>query len=290
MENLPREMEELARAASDIIARTSLDVIAALAILILGWIVAGWSRRTVDRALARMPRMDATLRPFLASSVRYALLAFTVVAVLAKFGVETTSIIAALGAIGLAIGLALQGTLQNIAAGVMLLLLRPFNVGDYVDAGGTAGTVDSIGLFVTELTTFDGIYLAVPNSQLWNCPILNYSRLPARRLDVAVGVSYDDDIETGLAVLLDMMRADERVRAEPEPKSMVMTLGDSAVTLNMRCWVAAADYWPMRFEYQHRVKQALEAAGLSIPFPQRDVHIRSAPPAAPPELAVAHGE
>ena len=277
MDNLPGEWTELARSGADVAVGMALDIAAALAILIIGWIVAAWARRAVERALGRMPGMDLTLRPFIASAVRYAVLAFTVVAVLAKFGVQTTSIIAALGAIGLAIGLALQGTLQNIAAGVMLLLLRPFNVGDYIDAAGTAGTVERIGLFITELTTYDGIYLAVPNAQLWNRPVLNYSRLPTRRLDVPVGVAYGDDIERGLAVLQTVMQEDSRVLATPSPKTMVNELGDSAVVLNLRCWVSADDYWTMKYEYQARVKQALEAAGLSIPFPQRDVHLHQVP-------------
>ncbi|MEK9942780.1 MAG: mechanosensitive ion channel domain-containing protein, partial [Gammaproteobacteria bacterium] len=139
------------------------------------------------------------------------IIAITLVAVLARLGIQTTSIIAVLGAAGLAIGLALQGTLQNIAAGIMLLILRPFKVGDYIDAGGTAGTVDEIGLFTTDMTTFDGIYLSVPNSALWNTSILNYTRLPTRRLDIPVGIAYEDDVEKAMALLLEKLRADSRV-------------------------------------------------------------------------------
>ena len=157
------------------------DLLAGIATLVFGWWLAGRAKKLMLAGLDRVPAIDETLKPFFASIVRYAIIAITLVAVLARLGIQTTSIIAVLGAAGLAIGLALQGTLQNIAAGIMLLILRPFKVGDYIDAGGTAGTVDEIGLFTTDMTTFDGIYLSVPNSALWNTSILNYTRLPTRR-------------------------------------------------------------------------------------------------------------
>ena len=167
-----------------------LEIAAALAILALGWWLAGRVQKLILRTLDRLPRMDTTLKPFISSVARYAIIAITLVAVLARLGIQTTSIIAVLGAAGLAIGLALQGTLQNIAAGIMLLLLRPFKVDDYIDAGGIAGTVNEIGLFTTDMTTYDGVYRSVPNASLWNTSILNYSRLPTRRLDVPVGIAY----------------------------------------------------------------------------------------------------
>ncbi len=197
-------------------------------------------------------------------------------AVLARLGIQTTSIIAVLGAAGLAIGLALQGTLQNIAAGIMLLILRPFKVGDYIDAGGTAGTVDEIGLFTTDMTTFDGIYLSVPNSSLWNTSILNYTRLPTRRLDIPVGIAYEDDVEKALSLLLEKLRTDSRVLADPEPQVMVTALGESSVDLNLRCWSLREDFWALRFDLNKNAKLWLDSAGISIPFPQRDVHLISA--------------
>ena len=180
-----------------------LELIAAAVILVFGWWLAGRVQKLILGALDRLPRMDATLKPFLSSLARYAIIAITLVAVLARIGVETTSIIAVLGAAGLAIGLALQGTLQNIAAGIMLLMLRPFKVGDYIDAGGISGTVDQIGLFTTDMTTYDGVYQSVPNSSLWNTSILNYSRLPTRRMDVPVGIAYEDDVERAMVLLLE---------------------------------------------------------------------------------------
>ena len=205
--------------------------------------------------------------------VRYAVIAITIVAVLSQFGVETTSIIAVLGAAGLAIGLALQGTLQNIAAGVMLLLLRPFRVGDFIEGGGIGGTVQGIGLFVSTLRTGDGIYISAPNSQLWNTAITNYSRNPTRRIDIVVGIGYDDDMDKGLALLLDLMTNDDRVLDDPAPQTMVKALGASSVDLNMRCWCNNDDYWGLLFHLNKAVKETLDGAGISIPYPQQDVHL-----------------
>ena len=204
-----------------------LEIAAALAILVLGWWLAGRVQKLILRTLNRLPRMDTTLKPFISSVARYAIIAITLVAVLARLGIQTTSIIAVLGAAGLAIGLALQGTLQNISAGLMLLVLRPFQVGDYIDASGISGTVETIGLFSTEMTTYDGIYQAVPNVSLWNTSILNYSRLPTRRLDVPVGIAYEDDIDAATKVILDTVRADARVHGDPEPMTAVAELADT---------------------------------------------------------------
>ncbi|MCH9012044.1 MAG: mechanosensitive ion channel [Proteobacteria bacterium] len=257
----------------DLAVQYGLDVVGALIILIGGWVAAGWVRRKLLRVLERTPRVDQTLRPVIASVVRYVILVFVLIAVLAQFGVQTTSIIALLAAGGLAIGLALQGTLQNIAAGIMLLFLRPFRVGDYIDAEGLAGTIDEIGLFTTQMRTYDGIYVEVPNAKIWNRAISNYSRVEARRLDLAVGIAYDDDIDKALAALLDLLVKDERVNADPEPQVMVKELGDSAVNLNLRCWIAPGDYWSLRFDLTKAIKQRLDAEGITIPFPQRDVHL-----------------
>ena len=254
-----------------------LEFTAALAILALGWWLAGRVQNLILRALGRLPRVDATLKPFLSSLARYTIIAITLVAVLARLGVQTTSIIAVLGAAGLAIGLALQGTLQNIAAGIMLLLLRPFKVGDYIDAGGIAGTVDQIGLFTTDMTTYDGLYRSVPNASLWNTSILNYSRLPTRRMDVPVGIAYEDDVEEALTLLLKHLKEDTRVLTDPEPQVLVTGLGDSAVDLTLRCWVNRTDFWPLKFELNKKAKLWLDAAGISIPFPQRDVHLIQTP-------------
>jgi small conductance mechanosensitive channel len=250
-----------------------LDVLGAVAILIAGVIVAGWARRSVLRILHRAPGLDDTLEPVISDIVRYAILLLVLIAVLAQFGVQTTSVIALLGVAGLAVGLSLQGTLQNIAAGIMLLFLRPFRVGDYIDAEGLAGTVEEIGLFTTRLRTYQGIFLEAPNGQIWNRSILNYSRVEARRLDIVVGISYDDDIDKAQAALLELMTSDSRANAEPEPQVMVKELADSSVNINLRCWAAAGDYWSLLFDLNKAAKLRLDAEGISIPFPQRDVHL-----------------
>ncbi len=250
-----------------------LEIAAALAILVLGWWLAGRVQKLILRTLDRLPRMDTTLKPFISSVARYAIIAITLVAVLARLGIQTTSIIAVLGAAGLAIGLALQGTLQNIAAGIMLLLLRPFKVGDYIDAGGIAGTVDEIGLFTTDMTTYDGVYRSVPNASLWNTSILNYSRLPTRRMDIPVGIAYEDDVEKAMTLLLDHLKQDNRVLNEPAPQVLVTGLGESSVDLSLRCWSERTDFWTLKFELNKNAKLWLDTAGISIPFPQRDVHL-----------------
>lgn len=253
-----------------------LDLFGALVVLIAGWIVAGWARRGVRRVLDRVPHLDETLKPVIASVARYGILILVVIAVLAQFGVQTTSIIAVLATAGLAIGLALQGTLQNIAAGIMLLFLRPFRIGDYIDAEGVAGTIDEIGLFTTDMHTYDGVYVQVPNAQLWNHAIRNYSRLPTRRLDIVVGISYADDIDKTQAALMDLLENDTRVHGDPAPEVMVMELAESSVNLNLRCWTDAGNYWSLRFDLTKAAKQRLDAEGITIPFPQRDVHLYQA--------------
>ena len=219
--------------------------------------------------------MDETLKPFLAKLVWYVIMAFVLVAVLSQFGVQTTSVIAILGAAGLAIGLALQGTLANVASGVMLLFLRPFNIGDYVDAGGIAGTVVEIGLFNTEIKTRNGLCLIVPNKIIWESPITNFSRNPTRRFDITVSISYGDDVNGATDLLMGLLTGDERILDDPEPLAVVEELGDSAVIINLRAWTRAEDFWAAVWDLKKAIKVEFEVAGYSIPFPQRDIHIVS---------------
>ncbi len=250
-----------------------IEVGLAVFILIAGFIVAGWAQRWTLRNLAKIRGFDDTLEPFIAKLVRYAVLILVIVAVLAQFGVQTTSIIAILGAAGLAIGLALQGTLANIAAGVMLLFLRPFQVGDYIDAEGISGTVDEIGVFVTQMRTFDGIYTSVPNAQLWNRTISNFSRLKTRRLDIPVGVGYGDDLDKAKSVLTDLVNGESRILKDPGPAVIVKSLDESAVTLELRVWASTDDFWSLKWDLTQAIKRVLDEQGISIPFPQRDVHL-----------------
>jgi len=262
----------------------AINLVSALLVIIVGWMVAGWAERGVRRGLGRLKDLDRTLTSVFAGAVRYFVLVTVLVMVLARFGVQTASILAALGAIGLAIGLALQGTLANIAAGVMLLFLRPFRVGDYVNANGYEGTIEAIGLFTTEMTTYDGLYQSVPNSGIWGGCIINYSYNPTRRHDIPVGISYRADIDAAERVLLETIHADERVLTEgagvTPPQILVRELADSAVVLGMRFWTAGDDYWPTNFALRKAAKQALDNAGISIPYPQRDVYLYDHRPAA----------
>lgn len=260
-------------AAEAFVVLYGMSVLGALITLIIGWWLAGRLAALTSRSLARLPNMDGTLRPFISSLVKYAVLAITVIAVLNQFGVQTTSIIALLGAAGLAIGLALQGTLQNVAAGVMLLLFRPFKVDDYVDAEGISGTVVSINLFTTEMKTPDGVHRIVPNALLWGRSLLNYSHNPTRRIDLVLGIAYDDDIDQAQTAIMDLIGNDERVLAEPAAQSMVSSLGDSSVNITFRFWVNSSDYWATLFDMTKAAKQRLDREGISIPFPQRDVHL-----------------
>lgn len=256
-----------------------LHIAQAIVILIVGWIIAGWMRSLTARSLGKMKRMDATLKPLLSNIVRYTIIIFTIVAVLAHFGVQTASIIAVVGAAGLAIGLALQGTLQNIAAGIMLLILRPLRNGDYIEAGGIGGTVKEIGLFTTLLDTADGVYISAPNSTLWNSTIKNFSKNDTRRIDLDVGVSYDDDVNGAMEVLRGVMSDDSRCLADPVPEVMVVALADSSVNIRMRCWVKSSDYWGMLWHMNREAKLRLDAKGYTIPYPQQDVYMHQMTPA-----------
>ena len=272
MDNQTRELIENVIAIG---VEYGVDIAGAIVLLVVGWTVAGWIRRVIRRTLDSVPVLDETLKPLIANLVRYAVLIFVLIAVLNQFGVQTTSIIAVLAATGLAIGLALQGTLANVASGVMLLFLRPFNVGEYVEAGGIAGTVAEIGLFNTEIKSSAGPGLVVPNSKIWDGPITNFSRNPTRRFDIAVGIGYDDDIDGAMALLKGLLTGDDRVLDDPEPLVVVQELGDSAVIINLRAWTRSGDYGATVWDLNKEIITELQATGYSIPFPQRDVHIVS---------------
>lgn len=264
------------KAVDDVIAIVTaygLDFIGAIVILIVGYWAAGWTKRAVDKGLSKSDKIDATLRIFFSSFARYIVLAITGLAVLSQFGIQTASILTIFGAAGLAIGLALQGTLSNVAAGVMLLFFRPFKVGDFVDAGGTAGTVKAITLFVTEMATPDNVQILLPNSQVWGAAIKNFSFHPTRRVDFVVGIAYEADIDTAAKVIEDTIAQDERVHADPAPFIVVSELADSSVNFTVRVWVNAPDYWALKFALTRAFKYALDKADISIPYPQRTVHL-----------------
>lgn len=249
-----------------------LKVIGAVVVLIVGRMVAGIIRSSVRKAMKRA-EVDATLIPFVSSLIYWAVLAVVLIAVLNLFGVHTTSLVAILGAAGLAVGLALQGTLSNFAAGVMLLIFRPFKVGDFVEIGGTAGSVVSVAIFSTIMKTPDNVMITVPNSQVWGNEIKNYNGFDTRRIDLVMGIDYGDDIQTAMDTIQKIVTGHDKVLAEPAPVIAVSNLGDSSVDLVARPWVNGPDYWSVRFDLTRQLKEGLEAAGCSFPFPQRDVHM-----------------
>jgi small conductance mechanosensitive channel len=257
---------------TELATQWGLQIIGAIVVLLIGRIVAGWARRLTRKALERA-EVDPTLVPFIAKLVYYLLLAFVVIAVLGVFGVQTASLVAVLGAAGLAVGLALQGTLSNFAAGVMLLFFRPFKVGDFIDAGGTTGSVEEIGVFATTLKSPDNVKIVVPNSQVYGQTIKNFNGFDTRRIDLVIGISYDDDISKAVETIRSIVGGDQRVMAEPETLIAVSNLGDSSVDLVVRPWCVGSDYWPLRFDLTRKIKEGLEAAGCSIPYPQTDVHL-----------------
>lgn len=267
------DMDVLGTQALAWITGYGLQVIGGVVILIVGWLAAGVVARATERALAKTDKVEKTLRQFLRSVAYYLVIAVTIVAVLANFGVQTASLITVLGAAGLAIGLALQGTLSNIAAGVMLLLFRPFKVDDYVEVAGHAGSVRGITLFVTELATPDNVQIVVPNAQVWGAAVKNYSHHATRRLDLFVGIAYEADVDKALALVSGVIDADERTFADPAPMVVVGDLGESSVDLIVRTWCKAGDYWPLKFDLTKRIKERLEQEGISIPYPQRTVHL-----------------
>jgi len=273
MENVQKTTEEAIRMVTEVVATYGLDVIGAIIILVVGWMAAGWGWRITKLALDKTGKVDALITGFTANGVRYAILIFTGIAVLERFGVETTSFVAVIGAMGLAIGLAMQGALSNVAAGVMILLFRPFKVGDFIEGGGVSGTVKTVSLFLTYMNTADNVEIILPNSQLWNASIKNYSFNDTRRLDLLFGIGYDDDIDQAIKIINDIIAADKRCHADPEPLVVVGNLGESSVDLVVRIWCNSGDYWALKWDMLKTVKQTFNKKEISIPYPQRDVHL-----------------
>lgn len=275
MTDLQAKLEEMSQVLIETIAAYGLNVVGAIAILVAGWIAGGWARRVVANALKKTGKIDQMIQEFLANAVRYAILIFTLLAVLSRFGIETTSFIAILGATGLAIGLAMQGALSNVAAGVMILFFRPFKVGDFIEGAGQSGTVKSVSLFLTYLNTPDNVEIILPNTQLWNAAIKNYSFNSSRRLDLMFGIGYGDDIDKAIGLIGEIIGSDERCQKDPEPLIVVGNLGDNSVDIIVRVWCKSGDYWDLKWHMLKTVKQTFDKEGISIPYPQRDVHLIS---------------
>jgi small conductance mechanosensitive channel len=248
-----------------------INIVMALAIFIIGKMVVK-ILVNVARKLMTKGKVDALLINFIASIISTVLLLFVVIASLNQLGVDTTSLIALIGAAGLAIGLALQGTLQNLASGVMLIIFRPFTDGDFVEAAGVSGVVEQIGIFTTTMRTGDNREIIVPNGEVFGGTITNYSKRATRRVDMVFGIGYDDDIKKAKDLLNRILDEDERILKDPAPLVAVGELADSSVNFNVRPWCSTADYWSVYFDTHEKVKLVFDAEGISIPYPQMDIH------------------
>ena len=249
----------------------SINIAMAIAIFIVGKIVVNILVKVLKKLLTKS-KMDPMLVNFVASIIKTILLLFVVIAALDQLGVDTTSLIALLGAAGLAVGLALQNSLQNFAAGVMLIVFRPFQAGDFVEVAGIAGVVEAINIFSSTLRTGDNKEVIVPNGAIYGGTITNYSARETRRVDMVFGIGYDDDIKKAKEIMEKVLQADERILPEPAPVIAVSELADSSVNFVVRPWVKTADYWGVMWDVTEEVKLQFDANGISIPYPQMDIH------------------
>ncbi|VAV88692.1 Small-conductance mechanosensitive channel [hydrothermal vent metagenome] len=245
------------------------NVLLAAVIFIIGMMIANFVRRLIRKAGEKSQRIEPTLANFFGSIAYYVIMAVVFIAVLDRFGVETTSLVAALGAATLAIGLALQGTLSNVAAGVMIILFRPYKISDYVEIAGQAGTVKDINLFITELATGDNKKVLVPNGNAWGDVITNYSANGKRRVEFVFSIDYENDIATAMKIIQETLRADERVHKQPDVFTGVTAHGDSSVDIVTRVWCKSSNYWGVYFDAMKNVKEAFDAGGISIPYPHQ---------------------
>jgi small conductance mechanosensitive channel len=266
-------MPEITQGTIDSLINLSVNAVAAIAILVAGWLIAAWAQKSVRIRAERNAVVGVTLAIVLGQIARILILIVTVISVLNQFGVQTASLVALLGTAGLAIGLALQGALSNVAAGILLLVLRPFRVGDYVEFASTGGSVDEIGLFVTRMHTPDNVGLIVPNSQIWGGAIRNYSQNDTRRVDLVFGISYGDNMDKAVQLVTELINADDRFLKDPEPLVAVAELADSSVNIYVRPWVRRTNYFAAKLDLTRKVKERFDSADITIPFPQQDVHM-----------------
>jgi len=267
-------MDNVANQLTVFVTTYGIKVIGAIIILILGRIAAGIGRNVVRKVLEKS-KTDPAVVSFVGSMIYFLILIFAVLAALAKFGIQTASFVAILGAAGFAIGFALQGSLANFAAGVLILVLRPFKVGDYIDGAGVGGTVKNIQLFTTVLATPDNIKIMVPNGKLFGDTIKNFSGFDTRRVDLVIGIGYTSDIQKANDVLINLVKEDTRILSDPPPKVAVSELADSSVNFVVRPWVKRQDYWGVKFDLTRKIKEAFDENGIEIPFPQQVVHMLS---------------
>jgi len=266
------DVQQIVNRVWALITLYGLRLLAAIAVYILGRLAARLITNILERTLERR-KVDPTLASFATSLTSIGLTIFVVIAALSQLGIQTTSIVAVIGAAGLAVGLALQGSLSNFAAGFLMIMFRPFHVGDYIEGAGTIGTVESIHIFTTQIVTPDNKVIIVPNASLTSNNIVNWSRKKTRRVDMVFGIGYDDDIDKARRVLEAVLAEDDRVLKDPAPMILVGELGDSSVNLLFRPWVKTSDYWMFYWGMMETVKKRFDEAGINIPYPQRDVHL-----------------
>ena len=268
-------ISNLINSSIQIFVSSAGQVLGATLILIIGFYFAGKLSKISRKNLSRIKKIDPLIVPIIGNIIRYGIIIITIIAVLGQFGVQTTSIIAVLGAAGLAIGLALQGTLSNVAAGVMLLLLRPFNTGDWVETGDVSGSIKEVGLFTTIIDTFDNVYVSIPNSSIWNSTIINHSHYETRRIDVDIGIHYDTDLDLASKTLL-KLADDERVLNKPkEPQFLVMKFDVSAIVVRLRLYSHTKDWYALYTDLMRKLKPALDEAGIEIPYPHRVINSKN---------------
>lgn len=266
------EVNQILEKVWELVTIYGLKVVAALVILIIGrWVAKGISK-LIGRVMER-GKVDHTIQRFTVNIAYIALMVFVVLAALSQLGIQTTSFIAVLGAAGLAVGLALQGSLSNFAAGFLMIIFRPIRVGDYIEGAGVAGTVEEIQIFTTTMVTPDNKTVIIPNAALTGSNIVNWTLKGTRRVDMVFGIGYGDDIDKAKQIMVDVMAADQRIMKDPAPQVAMLELADSSVNFVVRPWVKSSDYWGVYMDITEKIKKAFDASGVSIPFPQRDVHV-----------------
>lgn len=265
-------MEGIMNSLNALLAEYGLQIIRAVLFLVIGRYLAILLKKIIQRLLTKS-KVEETLVSFITSLSYVAMLTIVVIAVLEELGFKTTSFVAILGAAGLAIGLAMQGSLSNFAAGVLMIIFKPFKVGDFIEAAGASGVVEEIGIFTTIIKTPDNKEIIIPNSKVTGDNIVNYSAKDTRRVDIVAGVSYSDDLDKVRTVLEQVLSEDERILKDPAPMIAVMELADSSVNLTVRSWVKTEDYWNVFFATQEKIKKRFDDEGISIPFPQQDIHL-----------------
>ncbi|EMR13409.1 mechanosensitive ion channel MscS [Methylophaga lonarensis MPL] len=271
-------LEMLWQQYSDLLLTVSGKILLVLLILYVCSVISRLIRRAFRKANYRLGAIDPLVVSLISSTLGYLVFVIGILIILDMFGFNTTSIIALLGAAGLAIGLALRDTLSNIAAGIMLLFLRPYRIDDFIECGGISGRVKEIGLFTTILQARDGLFVSIPNSRLWGQPLINFTRNGRRRMEINIGISYSDSIETAIEALLNIARQHPDVMEDPAPQAFVTEIADSAVNLQLRAWAPVDVFWETSWALTRSAKEAIEAAGLTIPFPQRTISMN--PPVA----------